>query len=184
MNAKRSVTIKRTIDPVAETILFVPYDREGKLIVGEGLSCHFEAKKCANANRHMAMMMGYNHSIGDEAAKVSGTSLKEKFAAMNERARYLESGADAWTTGRGPTETGLLFRAMGIAYPSWNPEKIQKFIAEQKEKAKKLEITWTTMQSKLLRSEKLAAIVEQLRAEEADAAKVDVDALFEELDAE
>lgn len=183
MNTKRSVTIKRTIDEKLQTILFTPYDREGKLIVGEGLSCHFEAKKASAANRHSAMMMGYNHSIGDEAAKVSGTSLRDKFAAMNERARYLESGADSWTTGRGPSESSLLFRAMGVAYPDWTPEKIQKFITDQKATAKSKEITWTTYLAKLLRSEKLAAIVEQLRAEEVDALEVDTDAIFEELDA-
>lgn len=179
-NTKRPFSIKRTIDTHNETILFTAYRNDGELI--PGMSVRFEAKKASAANRHYAMLHGFNQSIGDEAALSHGATLAQKFDAMRERAAYLESGMEAWTTGRGPSEASLLFRAMSEVYADWNPEKVQKTIAGFKEKAKQLNVTWATYQAKLLQSEKLAETVARLRAEEAKGLEIDTDELFAELD--
>jgi hypothetical protein len=181
--SKRQYTIDRDIDEAAQTILFRVRNDKGELV--PGLRELFEVKK-ARGTHAMALIMGYNHSIGDCAAKSQGATIQEKFAALAERSKYLMSGTDKWASGRSPSESGLLFRAMSEAYEDWDADRIHKWIAEQKETAKKIvDMTWQTYSAKLLMSKKLAPIVERLRAEEAKSTtQIDTDKLFAELDAQ
>jgi hypothetical protein len=181
-SSKRAFRIERTIDSAAESVLFTAYDRNDQLV--PGMSLRFEAKRASEAKRHYAMLFGFNQTIGDQAALTQGATLSEKFSAMRERAEFLmKDPTDQWSTGRGPSESSLLFRAMTEAY-AWTSEEVQKWITGQKEKAKELKITWATYQSKLLASKKLAEIVDKLRSEEIDSVQVDTDAIFSELDSE
>src|ERR1700689_4260 len=106
---KRLHTIKRFIDPGSMRITFTAHDLDDKPIPGCDL--RFDAKKLNPVLHQMAMLQGCNNSIGDAGALPSGSTLKQKFDAMRERAQWLESGAAEWVGGREPGEGTLLAQA-------------------------------------------------------------------------
>lgn len=165
---KRLFTIKRLIDESADTISFTAYDLDGK---PTGHRCRFEARKASEANRHYAMLHGFNQTIGDTAALGAGSSLEAKFKFMEGRIGHLESGAESWeASGREPGEGTLLFQALMRQQPDRDEAKVRAFVAALPR----------SKRDKMLADERLSDIVRALREESGKG--IDAEELFAELD--
>jgi len=104
----------------------------------------------------------------------SATSM-DKYNAANEVYQRLIAGQ--WNKvrgdGTGTGSGGLLFRALSLAYPTKTPEQIRAYLATKN----------LSEQATMRKSDKLATIIEDLRAKDAaNGEPVDEEALFEGLE--
>jgi hypothetical protein len=156
------------IDPTSTSLFVRAVDSEGKPIENYGL--HIDLTKLSENNKKHAMAHGVKQTVGDEAAQSSGATLKQKWEALVERAKFLESGSDEWTPGRAAGEGTLLYRALMEENPKRDPEKTREIVAKMSERDRRA----------LMNTDRLREIVDRLRGP----STVDTEKLFEELDAE
>jgi hypothetical protein len=161
---KRLYTIKRFFDLNAKRITFTAHDLDDKPI--NGMDLRFDMNKLNSALHTMAMLQGCNHSIGDAGALPSGSTLKDKFDAMRERAQWLESGAAEWVGGREPGEGTLLAQALARCPTIKLKKALSEFTAAEK--------------NALTANVKIAAAINAIRAERGKG--IDTDELFDEID--
>lgn len=152
---KRLASIRSEINLELNTVRFWAFDYSTEKPV-PGLDFRLDANKVNPALHRYAILDGLKDSIRDAGALGADASMAKKFAAMRERAEYLESGADTWA--RNARETGegtLLFKALMRQDPTRDEAKISAFV-------RKLD---RTTRDKMLNDERLSSIVAELRAE-------------------
>lgn len=168
---KRPISIRSEINVEANSIRFWAFDHVQEKEVN-GLGFRVDAGKVNPKLHRYAILDGIKDSIRDAGALGIGATLGAKFKAMQERADWLTSGTDSWTKDRGPRESSdmvLLVKALCRQDASRDAEKIRSVV-----------VNWTRDKvAAMLRDERLADIVAELRAEEGTG--VDTDKLFEEL---
>lgn len=171
---KRACSIRSEINLEINTVRFWAFDYGTEKPVA-GMDFRFDANKLNPALAPYAILDGCKDSIRDAGALGADSSIGQKFAAMRERAEYLESGADTWAkSGRSEGEGTLLFKAL-------MREKADR------DEAKTLAFVKSLPRNKrdaMLADARLADIVAELRAESGKG--IDVEDLFadlEELDA-
>ena len=168
---KRPVSIRSELNTELNTIRFWAFDHVAEKTIS-GLEFRVDVNKVNKVLHPYAILDGVKDSIRDAGALGAEATLKAKFEAMQKRADYLTSGATSWTQS-GPRESVdmvLLIRALMRQDTSRDADKLRSVV-----------VNWSRDKiSAMLRSEKLAEIVDALRAE--DGQGVDTDSLFDELD--
>jgi hypothetical protein len=165
---KRTVTIKRFRSTGDRTLNFIAYDTAKDEPI-PGMALHFDMKKMNDNLLIEAALEGCNHSIGDAGALPSGSTLKQKFDAMRERAEWLMSGTGEWVGGRAEGEGSILFAAIMRVEPKRDEAKLRKFLSEQT-------ASW---KAKAMVSERYRDAVSEIRKERAK--DVDEDELFADM---
>ncbi len=167
--SKRAVSIKRFRDVANRTVNFIAYDNAKDAPI-DGMSVHFDMKRMNDALIVEAALEGCNHSIGDAGALPFGSTLKQKFDAMRERADWLMSGASEWVSGRSEGEGTMLFAALMLQNPKRDAAKVRAKLKE-----------WTAAKrNAMLVDPSLIEFVAKVRAERGK--EVDTSELFAELD--
>lgn len=168
---KRPVSIRSELNTEINSIRFWAFDHVTEKVV-TGMEFRVDVNKVNKVLHPYAILDGVKDSIRDAGALGADATLKAKFEAMQKRADYLTSGATSWTQS-GPRESVdmvLLVRALVRQDETRDADKIRGVV-----------VNWSRDKiSAMLRSDKLAEIVDELRAE--DGKGIDTDALFDELD--
>ena len=145
---------------------------------GEMLS--ITASQLQQSIMEYAIFHGLKQKLVDAAAlsrnpeNGRAATIEDKFAAV--KAVYDRLLAGQWNATRegGGQSGGLLFKALCRLYASKDPEQIMTFLAGKTDAEK----------TALRKNPKVAAIIEEIRAETGKAANIDTDELLAELDEE
>jgi hypothetical protein len=167
---KRACSIRSELNLELNTVRFWAFDYTTERPVA-GLDFRVDVNKVNPVLHRYAILDGIKDSIRDAGALGADASMSQKFAAMRERAEYLESGADSWA--RGGRETGegtLLFKALMRQKPDRDEAKVSAFVRKMARSDRE----------KMLNSEQLKTIVSELRAELGK--NVDLTEVWAELD--
>lgn len=152
---KRACSIRSDINVELNTVRFWAFDYGTEKPV-PGLDFRVEVNRVNPALYPYAILDGIKDSIRDAGALGAAESMVKKFAAMRERAEYLESGADTWS--RSSRETGegtLLFKALMRQKPDRDEAKVAAFVKALPRSTR----------DKMLADDQLSEIVAELRAE-------------------
>ena len=132
------------------------------------------------AIRNHAVLHGLKQKIVDSAALPSGATLTEKYLAMRdtfERITGMNGAEPSWNKGgdgSSGTATGLLFKALCRLYPAKTPEVLRAY----HDKLDK------SQQAALRKNPKVAAVIEEIKAESIKTAGIDTNDLLAELEME
>lgn len=126
------------------------------------------------ANQAYAILHGCKQKICDAAALPKGATEAEKYAAMREVYERITSPEGTWNKqGEGAAfPSGLLFKALCRLYDNKSPEDIRAFLDKKDKKE----------QAALRANPKVAAIIEEIKAESARDTGIDADSLLSELE--
>lgn len=163
---KKERQIKSTIDTNKQT-LTIEVALEGKEPFKLGLD-DLHADMVVHAALH-----GLKQKVVDAAALGAGYTLTEKYLAMQEVIERLFSAEPTWNKRAegGGSVTGLLYRALVRLYPDKEVETIREY----HDKLDK------SQQYALRKNPKVAAIIEEIKAESVDTSAVDTDSMLDEL---
>ena len=168
MDTKRNATITATIDGTTLTLTFT--NGETLIIRGDALTSDVQ---------QYAMMHGLKQKLVDAAAISRNpetgrpASVEDKYQAV--KAVYDRLLAGQWNATRegGGNAGGLLFQALCRMYAGRKTaEDIKAFLAEKTDAEK----------TALRKNPRVAAIIEEIRAEQGKAADIDTDELLGELE--
>lgn len=173
--AKSNSVITTKLGPDNNSIIFTVKD------VGE---IELSLALMSDENRQRAMIHGMTQRISDAAAISRNpetgkpADAADKFAAMKSLVVFYESGTKEWTRkrveGGAGYSNGLLAECLKRLHPEKPAERIAAYLKGLK----------PSERAALLNSDKIRPIAEEIRAEAAEASKVDVDALLAGLDDE
>lgn len=168
---KRSASIRSEINTEINTVRFWAFDYNTEKPV-PGLDFRFDANKLNAALHPYAILDGCKDSIRDAGALGADATLRQKFDAMKERAEFLESGTESWTSGeRGTGEGTLLFKALMREKPTRDEAKTAAYVKALPRSTR----------DKMLVSDRLVDIVKALREEIGK--NVDLTEVWDELEA-
>lgn len=152
---KRAVSIRSEINTEINTVRFWAFDYGTEKPVPQ-MDFRIYVDKVNPALHRYAILDGIKDSVRDAGALGADATLAAKFAAMRERAEYLESGADSWARGgREAGEGTLLFKALMKEKSSRDEAKTLAYVRSLPRGTR----------DKMLASDRLADIVRDLRAE-------------------
>lgn len=168
MDTKRNATITATIDGSTLALMFAN---------GETLTMRAEA---LNSDvQQYAMMHGLKQKLVDAAAISRNpetgrpASVEDKYQAVKTVYDRLLSGQWNATREGGGNAGGLLLQALCRMYAGRKtPDQLREFLADKSDAEK----------AALRKNPRVAAIIEEIRAEQGKAADIDTDGLLDELE--